>query len=329
MNRYLELVRRFPSARIAVVGDAVADEYLHGTCTRISREAPVLILRYEKTETLCGQAANTAMNLLTLGARTRIVSVIGPDGSGRALRRLLRDAGGDMQHLMVVKTLETARKVRIVGGAPHTSHQQLLRIDRVPSCNTREVRAILAREAVRAVAWADAVVVCDYGGGVVSPAFRRFLLARCRRLKKIVCVDSRYDLTAFRGIGIATPNESEAREAAGATDSESLESAGRRLLKRLGSRALLVTQGKLGMTLFERGEPAPRHIPVVGPTEAVDATGAGDTVAAVVTLALAAGGSFEEAARLANNAAGIVVMRRGTAQVTPAELAASVHQYLA
>jgi rfaE bifunctional protein kinase chain/domain len=218
-------------------------------------------------------------------------------------------------------------KTRILAGGTHSTKQQIVRIDRLASlagrpAASRRVIAFLRR--FRGPV--DGVLVSDYGFGLLTPAVVRAAIAFARRRRVPVTVDSRYALTRFRGMTAATPNEPEVESALGYTighDRGRLEAAGRTLLRRLGARAVLITRGSDGMALFERGRP-PLHIPIHGSDEVADVTGAGDTVIAVFTLALAAGASPADAARLANCAGGVVVMKRGTATVSAAELRAAV-----
>ncbi len=320
------IVRRFGRVRLAVVGDLIADEFIYGRLDRVSREAPVLILGYDSTEIVPGGAGNAAANAAALGARVDVVGVVGTDDAGRrlvaALPRRAATAG-----VVRAGDVVTPVKTRILAGGVHSAKQQVVRIDRAGG----PIRPALVRRVERAFAAAlrraDAVIVSDYGSGLVTPAlWRRALAAARRRRPPPTFVDSRFALAGFTGMTACTPNESEVEALVGVTigdDPAALERAGRRLLGRLECRAVVITRGSRGMAVFEPDRPT-EHLPIVGSDEVADVTGAGDTVIATFALALAAGATFGEAARLANHAGGLVVMKRGTATVSAAELLASV-----
>lgn len=323
------MLREFAQCRVLVVGDAVADQFLYGEISRVSREAPVLILRHERTETVPGGAANCAANLAALGAQTALVGVVGTDESGRALVVRLQQLGVDCRGLISAPAQRTATKVRILAGQAHSMRQQVIRVDyEAAPLAAEEIKTQLAEKVRAACAAADIVIVSDYNYGVASAELIEMLrtCARARRLP--VLVDSRFRLLAFAGFTSATPNEDEVEHVLGRrlADTGTLDEAAAELRTRLGYEALLVTRGPDGMLLVEKDR-APLHLPAVGSREAVDVTGAGDTVIATYALALARGASFQEAAHLANHAGGIVVMKRGTATVTPEELLASVQEH--
>ncbi len=325
-ERLISIVKRFPQRRILVVGDSVADQFIFGAISRVSREAPVFILRHENTETVPGGAANCAVNLASLGASVSIVSIRGEDDTGRALVEKLQAAGVDTSGLLASEKLRTTTKVRILAGHLHSTRQQVIRIDYEGApLNDPAVRERLRAQVLERAAAADAVIISDYGYGLADaemPSITRDA-AKSRRIP--VLADSRFGLSNFAGFTSATPNEDEVEKLVGRqfSDSGDLESASEELRKRLGYRALLVTRGGHGMVLLEDGAAAV-HIDAVGAREPVDVTGAGDTVMAAYTLALASDSSFSDAARLANYAGGLVVMKRGTASITGEELANSV-----
>ncbi|HKY21636.1 MAG TPA: PfkB family carbohydrate kinase [Vicinamibacterales bacterium] len=329
MRRLLELIDAFPARRVAVIGDLIADEFIYGRVERLSREAPVLILQYDSTEVLPGGAGNAANNVAALGARARIIALAGRDEPGKRLQAGLRnvDTGG----ILRPSGYCTPVKTRILAGGVHTAKQQIVRIDRVVSTEyDAKTRAAFARAALKAAAECDAILMSDYGTGLVTPELARALIkkvaARSRRRPVPILIDSRYDLMTYRGLTACTPNESEVEQSLGlkiGDNVKTLERVGRQLLKRTRMRSVLITRGSRGMALFEVGRPT-IHVPIHGSDEVADVTGAGDTVIATMTLAIAAGGSFHEAARLANYAGGIVVMKRGTATVSPDELRAAV-----
>jgi rfaE bifunctional protein kinase chain/domain len=315
----IDIIKRFGEQRIVILGDALADKFLHGEISRVSREAPVFILRHQHTETLPGGAANCAMNLVALGARVSLIAVTGDDESGRELRAKLEAARVNIDGVIVSDRIQTTTKVRILAGQSHSTKQQVIRVDYEGApLDDEEIRSALLNRLEHALSNANAVVISDYNYGVVD--VRGAELIR-QNAKVPVLIDSRFRSSEFTGFTAATPNQEEVENLAGASISstEDLESAARSLKARLGHHALLVTRGSHGMTLLE-GDSAPVHIPAVGAQQAVDVTGAGDTVIATFALALASGASFTDAAHLANYAGGLVVMKRGTATVSAAEL---------
>jgi rfaE bifunctional protein kinase chain/domain len=318
----IELVRRLGGARVVVIGDLIADEYVYGRVARVSREAPVLILEYDSTEIVPGGAGNAANNVAALGGQVTLVSLIGRDEPGRrAERALLRRV--DRGSLVRPAGFLTPVKTRILAGGIHSAKQQVVRIDRLsPRPITDEQRTAVARAAHKALGKADAVLISDYGSGLVTPALARDIRGRVGGRSVPVLVDSRYALTRYRGLTACAPNESEVEQALGlriGDDLRVLERAGRQMLARTRMQAVVVTRGSRGMAVFENGKKTV-HIPIFGSDQVTDVTGAGDTVMAALTLALAAGASLEQAAQLANVAGGLVVMKRGTATVSGPEL---------
>jgi rfaE bifunctional protein kinase chain/domain len=319
--RLLELVDRFPRTSVVVLGDLLADEYVYGRVARVSREAPVLILEYDSTEVLPGGAGNAVNNVASLGGRATVVGVAGRDEPGRRLlgalpRRVSREG------IVRPAGYQTPVKTRILAGGIHSAKQQVVRIDRRSDGVSDAHRAAVERVATRACGQADAVLVSDYGSGLVTPTFVHRLARRLRARRMPILIDSRYALTRYSRLTACTPNESEVEQALGVTIDDRprvLERAGRSILERTRMEAVLITRGSRGMALFEPKKPTV-HIPIFGSDQIADVTGAGDTVMATMTLALAAGATFEEAARLANYAGGLVVMKRGTATVSAAEL---------
>ena len=324
-TRLLKLVNAFHGRRVAVVGDLIADEFIYGRVARVSREAPVLILQYDSTEILPGGAGNAANNVAALGGLAEIIAVRGDDEPGKRLHDSLHHV--DTRGVVTPQGYSTSVKTRILAGGVHTAKQQIVRIDRVVSTNYDDrTREGFLRGALEAAEKCDAILMSDYGTGLVTPelssALYRKVTARSRRRPVPVLVDSRYDLLKYRGLTACTPNESEVEQILGkkiGDNLEVLEQAGRDLLKQTNMKAVLVTRGSRGMAVFESSQPTV-HIPIYGSDEVADVTGAGDTVIATMTLAIAAGATFHEAAVLANYAAGLVVMKRGTATVSPEEL---------
>jgi len=322
----LERIDAFRGRRILVLADLVADEFVYGRSERVSREAPVLILRHDGADLLLGGGGNAAHNIRTLGGAPIPLGALGRDGHGQKLRALLRAKGIDASGTFTVPGYVTPVKTRILAGGTHSTKQQVVRIDR----HSRVPEGAPQRHLLKALrefrGRVDAVLVSDYGFGLLTPPVVEAAIAFARRRRAPVTVDSRHGLLAFRGMTAVTPNEPELEDALGVTighDRRLLELAGRRMLRRLGARAVLVTRGSDGMALFEPGRPTV-HIPIHGTDQVADVTGAGDTVIATFTLALSAGAVPVEAARLANYAASIVVTKRGTATVSRAELKAVV-----
>ena len=325
-ERLLNIIKRFPQRRITVVGDAIADQFIFGAISRVSREAPVLILRHENTETVPGGAANCAVNLASLGANVSLISVCGDDEPGRGLIAKLSAAGVDCRDVVTSSELRTTTKVRMLAGHLHSTRQQVIRIDYdSPPLTDAQLRGKLRGALLEQSESADAVVISDYGYGVADQELAGVLRDAAVARKLPVLADSRFSLTSFTGFTSATPNQDEVEKLLGKTfaGTSELQKAGEELRARLDYRSLLITRGGEGMLLLEEGA-APAQIEAVGGREPVDVTGAGDTVMAAYTLAIASDCSFSDAARLANYAGGLVVMKRGTASITAEELANSV-----
>ena len=318
-----EYVEQFSTKTVALLGDFVADEFQFGEISRVSREAPVLILRHRETHLVPGGGANAANNLAALGARVLPITAVGHDAAGDALIAHFKEKGVDVSGVIRVKEWTTPTKTRFLAGWAHTVGQQVLRVDREPqgplAPAVRKQIEKLLRAKLRS---ADALAISDYGFGIATPELVRQTTTKRRTLP--VTLDARYQLTAYAKSGVmsATPNEAEL-EALHHTsigqNLEELERCGLATLSAMKLRALLVTRGRDGMALFE---PPGRllRIPIHGSNQAVDVTGAGDTVLAAYTLALASGASPLEAAHIANIAGGLVVMKRGTATVSREEL---------
>jgi rfaE bifunctional protein kinase chain/domain len=323
-DRLLALIDRLAGARVVVVGDAVLDEFELGDIARVSREAPVLILDHRRTDVLPGGAANSAANVAAVDGRVALVGRVGDDAQADRLVALLEDRGVDVRGLLRDRTYPTPTKTRILAGGPHTRRQQIVRMDRgrrgVPLTAAR--RAKLVGSARRERARGAAVLLADYGYGLLAPDWVGALGPGAGA----ITLDSRFALGAFRGVDAATPNLEEVERTLDVKldddDEAGIAAAARRLRTRIGAAALLVTRGARGMTLEVDGGAS--SIPVFGSDEVADVTGAGDTVIAVFTAARAAGGSWREAAELANVAGGLVVMKSGTATVSRLELAAAV-----
>ena len=329
-ERLLSLIDGFSSRRVLIVGDLIADEFIYGEVARVSREAPVLILKYDATEMVAGGAGNAANNVAALGGRARLTGLVGADAEGR---RLLQSFHRGVERTYIVRAhgYRTPVKTRILAGGVHAARQQVVRIDRETDWPLApDVGRAFSKKVAGLADACDAVVLSDYGSGLITPlladTIRRAVARKHRRRPVPVLVDSRHRLSDYRGLTICTPNESEVEQLLGVSiddDLEVLERVGRLMLRRSRMQAILVTRGSRGMALFQPKQPT-IHVPIFGADEVTDVTGAGDTVIAACALALAAGASFYEAARLANYAGGLVVMKRGTATVSARELGDAV-----
>jgi rfaE bifunctional protein kinase chain/domain len=319
-----ECVEQFSSKAVVLLGDFVADEFQFGEISRVSREAPVLILKHRETQLAPGGGANAANNLSSLGARVLPVTAVGNDSAGDALIAHFRRKRVDVSGIVRVKGWTTPTKSRFLAGWAHTVAQQVLRVDYEPKTSLPDaIRKKLGQNLSARLRKAHALAVSDYGFGVATPELVQQATAR---QKKALCVtlDARYHMHSYAKAGItaATPNEAELEVQHGATigeDTEALTRAGQITLSTMKLQSLLVTRGRHGVALFEPGDRL-AQIPVHGSDQAVDVTGAGDTVLAAYTLALACAASPLEAAHIANIAGGLVVMKRGTATVSREEL---------
>ena len=316
-----QLLSRFNDLRILVWGDFLLDQFVYGDISRVSREAPVLILKYLNTVSRPGGAANTVANVFNLGAGVIAAGFIGDDdGADRLLSVWPKQL--DTRCVLREPNFRTTRKQRILAGSPHSVRQQVVRVDHeysygLKSAHEDRMEAILKGW----IPQVDAVIVSDYSLGNVTDRLRTVVLEEARPLGTPVVVDSRDDPGGYPGATTVTPNITEVETAIGErieSDLERLERIGSDLRKQWALDSLLITRGRHGMSLFEKG--ALTHITIHGSDEVADVTGAGDTVTATYTSALAAGATFLEAARLANVAAGLVVMKRGTGTVDPVEL---------
>ena len=324
MATYTSIIRQFSKARICVIGDMTADVFIYGKPHRLSREAPVIVVRYDSEELIPGGAANTVNNLLDLGAQVYPVGLLGRDYFGEKLFSLIAGKCPNMDGMVLDPSYSTIMKTRILAGDDNTTKQQIMRIDRdveIQLSPEREQRLLAYLK--RILPGIDALIVSDYGYGIFTKKILAFI-KRCAR-DKIVAVDSRYHMASFKGTTIVTPNLSEAEQITGIAiqDEAGLHRAGRKLLRLIKCRAALITQGNKGMTLFEPDK-TPLHIPVAGSDKISDVTGAGDTVVSLMTLSLVAGAAFPQAARLANYGASVVVMKPGTATLDADELKTAI-----
>ncbi|PYQ13756.1 MAG: D-glycero-beta-D-manno-heptose-7-phosphate kinase [Acidobacteria bacterium] len=317
LPRVQELLRRMAGSRILVVGDIMVDRFLWGSVHRVSPEAPVPVVHLNSESAVLGGAGNVARNLRSLGAEVDLVGVVGRDRGAEEFWRLLTEAGLSGQRVIEISTRSTTTKTRVIA-----HHQQVVRIDResqdpLERVNVEQVSA----RALEMLPKARAIVISDYDKGVISPEILRRILPGARDAGIPVAVDPKpTNYRFYRPATVITPNLPEARIMTGTrgrTEEEVLLM-GQALQGQLGCEALLLTRGEQGMTLFKSSR-EPVLIPASA-REVFDVTGAGDTVVAVLALSLAAGATIEEAANLANLAAGLVVGKLGTAVVTPEEL---------
>ena len=320
----VKIVNNLPKARVGVVGDFVLDRFIFGISTRISREAPVLILKENSRTEHPGGGANTLNNCLSLGVNSFALSVFGKDSEGKALKAILHNNGlkPENSYFVESESATTTTKSRILGGLRHSTAQQIVRVDREnplkPDAKIDE-KIITNLQIMRDKV--DVIIVTDYGLGIITDSVKAFIRDEIIPTGVKVLVDSRFammDYTDFYGI---TPNITEVEDALGediGNNVAKIEELGTQLREKLNLNMLLITRGKYGMTLLEESSIA--HIPCFGSDEVTDVTGAGDTVIAVLSSALAAGASSVEAAQLANIAGGLVVQKQGTATLKPQEL---------
>lgn len=324
-ERLTEIIQKFAGSKVIVVGDLVADQFVYGDISRVSREAPVLIIRHHHTETLPGAAANCAANLASLGARAILYGVVGDDAAGKSLVDQLKARNVDCHGVQTIAGLTTTTKVRILAGHPNSTRQQVARIDyegkaELDDRGHERLMEMIAEQA------ADAVIISDYNYGVASKTLVDLIRTTATDRNFPILIDSRFRLSLFPGFTSATPNEEEVEHLLGRSldGIADLREAGTKLRERLGFDSLVVTRGGRGMMLFQDHR-EPEQIDAVGSSEPVDVTGAGDTVIATYALAIAAGASFSNAARIANHCASIVVMKRGTATASARELLSSIN----
>ena len=324
-QEYLEIIDRFGDCRVVLYGDLVLDRFVLGTPKRVSREAPVIILRFEDQRDVPGGGANALANLAALGVKTTAIAAVGDDEPGSALVAALNDRGIDTSRIVTAPGYRTPTKVRLLGGGQSSLKHQVARYDIEDVLpDEAQWRSSLREHLAEEMNTAGAVAISDYGYGCVQSEVLQGL-SKESGPPPWLCLDSRYRIGSFSGVDGATPNLEELEAHCGRRlQNDADVAAGAEELRRdLEAGFLLATRGNNGMTLVS-ADSEPTHIPVYGTDEVADVTGAGDTVLAVLTAALAAGAAPPEAAGLANIAAGLVVMKLGTATVSAAELRAAV-----
>ena len=323
LKRLKRIISNFKGAKILIVGDLILDEFIWGTVSRISPEAPVPVVWAKRESFMPGGACNVANNIVSLGGRAYLSGVIGGDEKGAVLKGELESKGIDTSCVLVDETRHTTLKTRVVA-----HHQQVVRIDKESVEPLKDDTITkLTRHIRTKLTDADAVIIEDYGKGVITPRLLKAIVPLAKRMKKIVAVDPKEEhFSYYRGVSLITPNTQEAEKASGVEikDEDSLFKAGGKILSKLGCAIALVTLGENGMCVFKKGS-RPKHIPTIA-QEVFDVSGAGDTVIAAYTLALVSGADPIEAAHVANCAAGIVVRKLGTATVSPEELIEKIHR---
>jgi rfaE bifunctional protein kinase chain/domain len=314
----------FADKNILIIGDLVADQFLRGSISRVSREAPVFILKHENTETLGGGAANAAVNVAGLGGKATIVGVVGNDSNGRDLVTALETNGVDTSGVIVNEGFQTTTKLRVLAGQQYARRQQVIRVDYENEAEiSHELIDLVRQKSLAMLEDADAVIISDYGYGVAEKNAITEILKKSAELGIPTLVDSRQHTVSFKGATAATPNKEEVEHLLGEPYSEERCLA---LREELDFDALLVTLGNRGMHLVTRKQPS-ENIAIVGKDEPVDVTGAGDTVIAAFALGLACNLDYSVSARIANHAGGLVVMKKATASLSRSELLDSIRRY--
>ena len=326
-QEYHDALSGMQGRSILVIGDMVADIYLDGRISRISREAPVLVLEQAGEKVVAGGAANVVNNIATLGGKVHAVGLVGRDKSADGLRVILAKNGADVSGLIADDSRPTISKTRIIAGGRATVSQQIVRIDReskAPMAPT--IEAELSAYIKSILPTVEGVVISDYGSGTVTEGLQALLIDYCRAHDIPSIVDSRYAVRRFRGIGYVKQNDAEIAAAMGRelVTTEDIVAAAEELRQELAAKGVLVTRGELGMVLVEHG--TVHEIPVSDKSEVFDFSGAGDTCVAAVILALAAGIAPATAARLSNIASGIAVRKLGTSTVSVRELAEAIER---
>jgi rfaE bifunctional protein kinase chain/domain len=320
-NRLKNILKRFSKQKIMVIGDMVADEYILGMTSRVSREAPVLVLKYDSQTVLPGCAANAVNNIHSLGGAVFPIGAVGNDEMGKRLICFLKEKGVDTKGIISDETRLTPTKTRILAGGYNTTKQQVIRIDRENTNSVgKKTEERLLKNFIQAAERSDAILVSDYGLGTISQKILNHINKLAKKKEKVITVDSRFDIFKYRHITAATPNSEEVEWALNVTlDGNNIRQYGKQIIRRIRGDGLLITRGKEGMTLFESDGDI-TDIAIYGTDQVADVTGAGDTVISAFTLALASKASMKDAARLANYSGGIVVMKSGTATVTTKEI---------
>lgn len=329
MEGKIKLLKEFRKIKILIIGDMVADVYLKGNISRVSREAPVLVLEHAGEKIVPGGAANVVHNIATLGGCSIAFGIVGEDSAGIGLKEILNNKNVDTNGLIMEQNRPTITKTRIIAGGAATVSQQIVRIDQESKKQLLpETENLIITKLQQAIQEVDAVVLSDYGSGMLSDKIRTAIIELChvRNIKTIV--DSRYDILNFAGVDYVKQNEAEAAKAVGfeLIDEDSVVKAGKILLEKLQAQGIMISRGEHGMSLIEANGEI-HHIPVVDKSEVFDVSGAGDTAVAAFILAIASGAKPVEATKIANFAAGIAVRKLGTATVSNKELQEVLGEY--
>ena len=328
MQELISIANNMQGKKILVIGDVVADVYVDGRISRISREAPVLILEKAGEKIVAGGAANVMANAATLGAEVYAVGVIGDDHYSERLSQILKELGVHIEGLVRDKSRPTISKTRIIAGGRNTVSQQIVRIDNESTEPlSKKVEAELLAKIDKTLPKIDGIIMSDYGSGTITANARKLITRFAGKKKLPNIVDSRYNIGDFEGVGYIKQNDSELGDFVGypLNDVTDLISAGSKILTKLNVDGVLITRGEMGMSLFERNGAA-HHIPVSDMSEVYDVSGAGDTCVATFLLALTTGAIPVLAAKLANFAAGIAVRKLGTSTVSSTELIATLER---
>ena len=328
MQELISVTNKMQGKQILVIGDMVADVYVDGRISRISREAPVLILEKAGEKVVAGGAANVVANAATLGAEVYAIGVIGDDAHAENLRTILKNLDVHIEGLVRDKSRPTISKTRIIAGGRATVSQQVVRIDsESKEPLSKKVEAELLTKIDRILPKVDGIIMSDYGSGTITANARKLITRYAGKRKLPNIVDSRYNIGDFEGVGYIKQNDSELGNFVGypLNDVTDLIGAGTKILTKLNVDGVLITRGEMGMSLFERNGAA-HHIPVSDMSEVYDVSGAGDTCVAAFLLALTAGAQPALAAKIANFAAGIAVRKLGTSTVSATELISTLER---
>ena len=328
MQELISITNKMQGKKILVIGDIVADVYVDGRISRISREAPVLILEKAGEKVVAGGAANVVANAATLGAEVYAVGVIGDDDHAESLRKIFKELDVHIEGLVRDKSRPTISKTRIIAGGRATVSQQIVRIDSESKEPLgKKVEAELLAKIDKILPTVDGIIMSDYGSGTVTANARKLITRYAAKHKLPNIVDSRYNIGDFAGVGYIKQNDSELGAFVGQelNDVTDLIGAGTQILTKLNVDGALITRGEMGMSLFERSG-ATHHIPVSDMSEVYDVSGAGDTCIAAFLLALTTGAQPALAAKIANFAAGIAVRKLGTSTVSATELIATLER---
>lgn len=328
-EKLVSYIKKLSQPKVLVIGDLAMDEMIYGDAERISREAPVLILQHTYTKLILGGASNAAHNVSTLnGGKISVIGVLGDDYQAGQLLETFKEAGVNCDYLIKDKTRKTTTKTRVSGSITTSITQQIVRIDRQTSAPiSKETEAKVIIELEKAIPQHDAIILSDYHIGTLTPNVVKCAIELANKHNKIIVVDAQKDLGGYKNITSMTPNLPDTQKSVGffIKDETSLKTAGDKLLEETGAKAILITCGADGMFVAEPNKKYTK-IPVFNKSEVFDVTGAGDTVTAVYSLALAAGADYAYAAIIGNIAASIVVRQYGCATTTVEELLSAVER---